>query len=246
MTSPSQTVIDTGTHPAETIPESLEVRHFPALERRALNLDRVAVAQALSKQSHVLFYSKYGAQVVLDSKIFSPLSRHRFWAVGKKTAAYIEERLNINVSVPKTENFKHLCQAVRASEDPLPLVAFGLLDHERDLSELAADLGVEFEHIPVYDSEAAVNMRKLTESFDEDRPDWLAFTSSRGAAIVIDALTTKTLSKLQKKKKIRLAAIGPSTAETIEEFELNVDLIADSPDREKLLEAIADAGEVSK
>jgi uroporphyrinogen-III synthase len=89
-------------------------------------------------------------------------------------------------------------------------------------------------------------MRELLESFDDDRPDWLAFTSSRGVEVVVDAIGADSLAKWQGKKKIRLAAIGPSTAKTIEHFELKADLVADEPDREGLLQAIADVGPIKK
>ena len=230
MTEPPIRVLDTGTSPPDEIPEGVEVRHQPALVRRALPIDRDDLEALLDDPHHVVFYSRFAAQIIVDLDL--PLQSHRLWAVGKKTAKQLKSQLASAVDVPTDENFEGLRAALSACGDPRPIVAFSLQDQTRDLSPVARNWSVDFTDFPVYES-APADRRDLAGAFDAHRPHWVTLTSSRGAHSVVDAIDTDRL------RHTRIAAIGPSTAHTATELGILPNLVPDTPDRTGLLQAIA-------
>ena len=68
--------------------------------------------------------------------------------------------------------------------------------------------------------------------------DWLAFTSSNGVRHFLDRLDAVGLD-LRALGRVKVAAIGPATAETLREYRLNADLIPTSHRSEGLVEALA-------
>ncbi len=68
--------------------------------------------------------------------------------------------------------------------------------------------------------------------------DWLVFTSGNGVRHFLDRLETRGLD-LRALGSVKLAAIGPSTAEALARYRLKADLVPDSYRSEALAEALA-------
>lgn len=68
--------------------------------------------------------------------------------------------------------------------------------------------------------------------------DWLVFSSSNGVRYFLDRLCS-TGSDLRKLGRIRLAAIGPGTAEELARYHLKADLVPDEYRAEALADALA-------
>lgn len=239
MTGEVIRVLDTGTRSPEQVPQSLDVRHQPALLRRPLEVDEALIADLFSQRHHIVFYSRFAAQVVLDLNVIATDADHQLWAVGQKTAALLGDHFKPPIGVPEDERFSGLRRLLSQCDEALPIAAFGLQGKPRDLDPVARDWGVGFTAISVYESVAA-SPDEICEAFDSHRPHWLTVTSSRGIHSIADAMGAAKLQRLQSLSELRVAAIGPSTAQSIRDYEIAVDLVSDSPDREGLLEAIAD------
>ncbi len=237
-------ILDTGTRRCETIPDGVELRHEPALLREALDVDAAAVGRRLRQPHHLVFYSHFAVATVASRSLISEPERHRFWAVGQRTAQALADRYGITPSFPDDQCFQGLIESLSERAEPLPLLAFGLKGQLRDLSPLARRWDVAFTSIPVYASVAAEGST-LRRAFDEVRPHWLALTSARGAQSVADAVGREKLHRLQSSEELRIAAIGLSTAARVEELGLRADLIPPSPDRSKMLFAIAQTSKLT-
>ncbi len=234
-------VLDTGTRRPDRIPECLDVRHQPALRRSPVEVDTTLVSELLSRRRHLVFYSRYAVQVVVDKKLIATADDHRLWAVGQKTATALEKNFAGPIQIPDDECFTGLRQALSQCDEALPIAAFGLLGTTRDLSSIAAQWGVDFTCIPVYQS-VPVDAESLVRAFTAHRPHWITVTSSRGAHSIADALDAGTLRRLHTAGDLRFAAIGPSTAETMRELELDAAVVLQTPTRAGLLQSIADEG----
>ncbi len=71
-----------------------------------------------------------------------------------------------------------------------------------------------------------------------DRYDWLVFSSSNGVRSVMERLLA-TGGDLRRLRHLRLAAIGPGTAEELQGYHLRPDLVPDEYRAEALAEALA-------
>ena len=231
-------IFDTGIRPAHTDAPGVELRHAPALLRRPLEFDARQARRLLRERCHIVFYSRFAVGVVVDRDIIDEPACHRYWAVGQKTADVLRERLDVDVDVPPREHFDDLRRMLSGCGEPLPIVAFGLLGTHRDLSDPARHWSVDFTTIAVYES-APRRADELRRSFDAFRPHWLTVTSSRGAEAVADAIGIDRLRDLQTSGALEIAAIGPSTAKTLEQLGLSADLVPEIPDRDALVTEIS-------
>jgi uroporphyrinogen III methyltransferase/synthase len=105
----------------------------------------------------------------------------------------------------------------------------------RSLESLGAEVLIAptVEILPLEDFEPLDQAIHRLDSFD-----WLVFTSANGVRHFFDRI--ETLGKdLRAIGHIKLAAIGPSTAETLAQYHLKVDLIPGSYRSEALAEALA-------
>lgn len=231
-------ILDTGTRPAASLPDGVDVRHQPALIREPLDVSLSDVALLEDGPCHVLFYSRFAVRCVADRGVELD-GDHRLWTVGPRTGALVEKHFEVRPDVPEDHHFRALRRCLLESGDRRPIVAFGLRGTDRDLSPVAQAWDVETETIDVYESRPAPPDR-LRRAFEDHEPDWLTTTSSRGVRSVVEALGDDRLARLQADGGLRIAAIGPSTAETLAEFGLNADAVPDNPGREELIEVIVD------
>lgn len=238
MIKPATRIFDTGTRRPDPVPDGVELVHQPALIRRELSVERDRLSTLESQPHHLVFYSRYAVETVAERGLIEASKHHRFWAVGSRTAEGIEARFDTAVDVPDDQHFTGLKEALADCDEPLPITAFGLRGTDRDLGDIASGWGVDFTPIPVYES-VPQDPDELAAAFDEFEPHWLCVTSSRGVRAVVDALDVDRLQALQSLERLGIAAIGPSTAATLAEFELSTDAIPDEPDRAELLRIIA-------
>ena len=239
MTDSPLRILDTGTRRPASVPSGIDLRHQPALVRRPLTLEPASLPEVLDRSCHIVFYSQFAVSTVADADIVSEPERHRFWAVGEQTKNLIAQRFGVDVDFGDTQEFESLRDKIAACDEPLPIVAFGLRGRSRDLTPVAAKWAVEVREIPVYESTAA-KPSDLAHAFDEHRPHWLTVTSSRGVESVVEAIGAQRLGEKQSAGSLHIAAIGPSTAQTLRKFDLQADLVPKTPDRALLLKAITE------
>ena len=237
MSDTALRILDTGTRAATPPSEIVEVRHQPALVRRRLPVDADQLSVTLSTPAHIVFYSRFAVQCMADR--ITDVDDHRLWAVGPKTAARVGEAWGVDAEFPDEHHFSGLRAQLEQCDDRRRIVAFGLRGKPRDLGDIADDWNTAFHSIDVYSSEPAPG-DELRTAFDDFRPHWIAVTSSRGAQAIADGVGRSRLAALQSEDKLRVAAIGPSTAQTLTGLEIRPDLICDDPDRDAMLEAIAE------
>lgn len=238
MTATEIRVLDTGTRRPDSIPETIDLHHHPALIRRPTPVDDGDLERFRHTRHHVVFYSRFAARTVIDRLPVELSNHHRIWAVGTNTAQFLERHLNRAVEVPASERFTGLHKALSKCGEPLPIAAFGLRGTSRDLGWVAEQWSVDFASIPVYES-VPEDADALADAFDDVEPDWLTVTSSRGVRSIADAVGSSQLRDLQESGKLQIAAIGPSTAVTLGEFGLDADAVPETPDRVEMLDAIA-------
>lgn len=254
-------ILDTGTRPVELGDADVELRHYPALKRRPVDFDTADVIAALNAPHHIVFYSRYAVGVVDQAGVIADPGRHQFWAVGRRTGAAIAEHFSVDAAIPDDQRFDGIAAALSASDAPRPIMAFGLRGKPRDLSAAARQWDVDFTAVPVYESTATDGVG-LAGLFDTFRPHWLTVTSSRGVEAIVEGLGADLFRQLQSENaqvsmpgppkfvggdklrtlqssgELRIGAIGPSTAETLDTIGLRADIIPSAPDRRQLLDAV--------
>ncbi|MFU8805999.1 MAG: uroporphyrinogen-III synthase, partial [Bradymonadaceae bacterium] len=206
-------ILYTGTRPPDHDGRAAVI-HLPMLAARPIAFDIDRLRMSLETPATFVFYSRHSARIIVESKLFegSDLSAHKFWAVGQKTAAYLEAHLNISVSSPRPEHFQALAQDLEKSTANGVIRAFSLAGSSRDLEPVANAHGVAFEEVPVYETTRHIGDDPLTV-LARERPRWIALTSPRGVDALVDALMDDP--GLEALEGRRLAAIGPTTAAAI-------------------------------
>jgi uroporphyrinogen III methyltransferase/synthase len=112
-------------------------------------------------------------------------------------------------------------------------------DSDRSASILE-DLGAEVLTAPTVAIRPVVDTSELDAAIARlDEFDWLVFTSSNGVKHLLDRIDALGLD-LRALGSIRLAAIGPATAETLATYRLRADLVPPSYRSEALADALID------
>ncbi|WP_158542335.1 uroporphyrinogen-III synthase [Lujinxingia litoralis] len=223
-------ILDTGLEAAGA-PTGADLHHCPALRVNWLRVENARLRALLNTPHHLIFYSAHAVESVLHQGLLTPeeAREHHLIAVGPLTAQVLANAFHVPVSVPERHYFESLIELLQRCE-PRDVLAMGLKDKTRDLSPVTSAWGVAFHEVPVYETEP--NCAALARALAELAPDWVTVTSSRGAEALRQALPE------QPARLPRIAAIGPRTAERLAELQLPADLIAPSPDRTLLIEAI--------
>jgi len=112
-------------------------------------------------------------------------------------------------------------------------------DQVPDLAKPLSELGAEVLVQPVIQIEAPSCWDAVDEALDRLATyDWLAFSSSNGVRYFLDRLLS-TRGDLRRLGNVRLAAIGPGTADELARYHLKADLVPEEYRAEALAEALA-------
>jgi uroporphyrinogen-III synthase len=211
-------------------------------------------ALAEEKVDYVIFMSVNGVQHLLDvaatlglkKQLKTCLNVVGTLAVGPKTAEALEKN-QIRVSVvPEKYTSDGIMQALQkrgASGKTIYIPRTSQAPPE--LAEKLRQMGNRVTEIYVYESKLPSD-KELNEKFlrdlSEERIDAIIFSSSLGARNLVDMLkndiaTQKLLALI--KTKTTVVAIGPTTAKTLNDMGLKVDVMPEKHLFEEALDALA-------
>lgn len=234
-------IVYTGTRAPTDTPAPLEVHHRPLLEVSPLDVDHRDLAELTEQPTALVVFSKNAVRSLRHNDAQSavePLSRHDWWAVGRKTAAFLRDVLGVRASYPEAQRFEGLRSALAEADLPDRVVAFTLEGTSRDLSPILDDRGIEYIQFPVYRTEP-VDYPDLDELVGDAQ--WFILTSPKG----IDSLAGIAPDReelVDRMRSIHVAAIGPKTARAARNLGLDLAFVPPEPDRDALLRKIAAMG----
>ena len=112
--------------------------------------------------------------------------------------------------------------------------------HQADaLAERLSELGAEIAFQPAIEISDPPDWGPVDRALAElGQYDWLVFSSANGVSSLLDRLR-QTQGDLRKLAGVKLAAIGPSTAEELARYHLRADLVPDQYRAEALAAALA-------
>ncbi len=114
---------------------------------------------------------------------------------------------------------------------------------EEELSDLLAGLGAEVVRFPTIEIRPVPDLGPLDRALEDPRRyDWIVFTSPNGVQVFFERLA-RAGRDARALAGVRLAAIGPKTAERLAACGLQADRVPGSATSEALLEAFRAAGE---
>ena len=203
---------------------------------------------------YVIFMSVNGVQHLLDAaenlglkdNLKSCLNSVATMAVGPKTAEALEKnRVHVSI-VPEKYTSDGIMQTLRergASGKTIYIPRTSQAPPE--LAETLRQMGNSVTEIYVYESKLPSD-RELNEKFlrdlSEGRIDAIIFSSSLGAKNLVDMLKGSIAAKQLLdliKTKTAVVAIGPTTAKTLTEMGLNVDVMPEKHLFKEALDALA-------
>lgn len=227
-------VVYTGTRePGEV--SGVELVHLPMLARLALPL-RADLDQELHRDGHptrhAVFFSRNAAEYALDALGRTAFSATTVWAVGEQTASWLGSVLDQDVRHPAREDFVGLVEELQAAigADDL-VVSFELEGTDRPLEEVGLPCRVV--SVPTYKT-VGTNWDDLDGVLRRIAPQWVVFASPRAFDVFRENLHHRVVGDCY-----RVAAIGPSTRDAIEQAGDRVDFVPERPDLEALLGELA-------
>lgn len=166
-------------------------------------------------------------------------------AIGPQTRAAVEG-LGIRVTyVPEEYRAEAVVEGLRASLSAGQAVLLPRADIARDvLSRELRQMGLEVDEVTAYCTVAgARNAEPMREMLLAGQIDYITFTSSSTVRNFVQALGEPDLPGLLQSRPVKVAAIGPVTAQTARELGLPVHIQAAKYTIDGLLQAlVADAG----
>jgi uroporphyrinogen-III synthase len=222
----------TGTRAPDFDDTLCELLHLPMLESEPVEFNPSIIAELLKEKVQVVFFSSKGVSAVASS----PLEQHlksrdvEIWAVGTKTAEFIEGALDVQARVPGRQDFEGI-RAELDHADTRKIVVFGLEDSPRALGDALAERIVH--EFPVYRTFPRL-YPSLGERLEDFQPQWIAFTSPRG----LDAFASQADQFDFPWREAKMAAIGPTTGEALREHGLEPSVQLEEPGRNRLIRRI--------
>jgi uroporphyrinogen-III synthase len=227
-------VVYTGTRPPESSSDRLSVRHWPLLETSFSELERSDLVPGVRDTSTaVVLYSKNAVRAVKQwpwSEAFVD-QVDAWWAVGSKTATFASKQLAVDCRAPSISTFDGLIESLRAAELPEQLLSLTVHGKTRDLTRAIGGRSTQWRDIAVYRT-APVTWHQARRNLLGQEADWVAVTSPRGVRALVDQIDRPAL------RSVRIAAIGPTTADALTDHGLTSDAIPDDPGGRNLIRAI--------
>lgn len=198
--------------------------------------------QNLKKYDWIIFTSENGVRYFFNrlfqyGKDKKELNKIKICAIGPKTAREIE-RLGLNVDIipdnyqaeavvsllirRKIKGKKILLPRAKVARDVIP----------KELTKMGAKIDV----VEAYRTIKPKKLDKLNEIYGLKNIDVITFTSSSTAKNFVEIVGKRRSQKLL--KDVSIAAIGPITKKTVEDFGLNVDIVPRSYTMRGLTNAI--------
>jgi len=232
--------------------------YIPAIEIKSLrNLAVVKkfISELAEKQiDYVIFMSTNGVKYLFEAaeelrlalKLQESLSKTLLIAVGPRTAEALKKRQLRVDRVPTKYSSEGLLESfqnesLKGKKIRIPRTS----NATPTLTDQLRKRGAEVEEVYVYESGLPMDV-KLKSQFYEDltngRIDALVFGSGLSAKNIFKMLAEKAPIKQIRsliKEKVTTVAIGPTTAEALEELQLEVDVIPEDYLFERALSALA-------
>jgi uroporphyrinogen-III synthase len=232
--------------------------YIPAIEIKSLrNLAVVKkfISELAEKQiNYVIFMSTNGVKYLFEAaeelrlalKLQENLSKTLLIAVGPRTAEALKKRQLRVDRVPTKYSSEGLLESfqnesMKGKKIRIPRTS----NATPTLTDQLRKRGAEVEEVYVYESGLPMDV-KLKSQFYEDlkngRIDALVFGSGLSAKNIFKMLAEKAPIKQIRsliKEKVTTVAIGPTTAEALEELQVEVDVIPEDYLFERALSALA-------
>ncbi|KAI9020852.1 tetrapyrrole biosynthesis, uroporphyrinogen III synthase [Phycomyces nitens] len=228
----------------ELAANSFAYTFIPVLDHASTSLPVLAETLLAGPQPYngLILTSQRAVQAVsgaLGSLVLSPdtvlaWSMLPVFVVGPRTASDLRQiDLFSSSTITVADRATELCDAIQAS---LPVHNQSLLflsgDKRRDvIPRRMAEASIKVHEIKSY---ATCPHPLLKEHLDTIKPcldDWAVYFSPSGIRFIVDALGSLPVTKV--------AAIGPTTAEYLEQLGLTVHVVADHPDAVHLVSSMA-------
>lgn len=229
------TVLYTGTRRPRIEHPRIRVLHRAMLKSAPIDFDHTRTHQLAKSSKTLVFYSPNAVKHLAASGVVDGLELHKktTWAVGEKTAESLRDAFGITARVPEDPQFTGMLSHFSARRPDLPLVAFGIQDSPRTLignapGQFSAPDADHVHQIPIYQT-TAQHHPDLVEFIAREAIRWVALSSPRGVDAFVSHLSPADLTRL------RLAAIGPTTADAIRQHGLHLDLMVELPDRDQMM-----------
>ncbi|MDP5272697.1 uroporphyrinogen-III C-methyltransferase [Chengkuizengella axinellae] len=227
-----------------------EAVEFPVIElkqpedEQTLNkLDQAL--QQLEQYHWVVFTSVNGVDYFFkrlrDLRIDIRTMQHaRIAAVGPKTAGALEERGLVVTSIPKQFQGEGLLEGILPELEKNQNVLLPRADIAREyLPKKLNELGLNVTEVDVYENVISDHgLEEVLTYINKNRLNVITFTSSSTVRNLVDILTREGLDAKQYLNGVTIVCIGPITAQTAQEYGLNVTKVAEEATIESLIEAI--------
>jgi uroporphyrinogen-III synthase len=225
----------TGLRPPETqLPPDFILHHWSTIQ-----IDFLEPSENLQiqKPGYLFFLSQNGvlAFYLHQEKILPCLDDVEIWAVGKVTAKAIKELFNIEANVPIEQNAIGLTETFANKEKKTALLITAEKPRQEFLNFLKQNKW-EFQRINLYKTNLRIDMR--WQQLDFRQNDIILFTSP---STVSGFLQNRSFRKNESIPKI--IAIGPSTAQAINEKLGIKPIIAHEPNIDVIFKQITTLGD---
>jgi uroporphyrinogen-III synthase len=181
----------------------------------------------------VAFFVQACEKMAYDIESFS----NRIACVGEKTAAEVKKNGFPVDLVPKTKTSEGLVEEKEFKESKNLKILIPGAEDARGFFEKELGIQHNIVSISLYRKEIRQPSNDDVKNLLQESIEWILFYSPSAVRCFIDGMDkNKALAFL---KKAQIAVIGPVTAEFIKEQGLTVDVIAEEPSTEKLIERIS-------
>lgn len=218
-----------------------DVIQFPTIKIVPIDIDITSLP--IPEQYHWVIFTSVNAVEIyydrlrdngLDSRAFS---NSKICAIGVKTVESLE-RIGIYPDfIPIQSSGRGIESEIKDIKDQRILLPRAEIATE-ELPETLKDRGAIVDNLPLYKTEKVSNKdsQSIGNDLEDGSIDMVTFTSSSTVRNFFDMFPKMKKTHLLKNTKV--SVIGPRTAETVEEYGVKVDIVADEATIQSLADAI--------
>lgn len=229
-------ILYTGTREPTEVPSKLRLSHLPMLDVEHLTFE----VPKPGDRTAVVFFSKNAVDAVTSKPDADRLSSRDcdFWAVGPKTARYLETELDVSARYPDGHHFEGLVQTLRTHFQGRQIVSFELEGTTNDISEALAGEEWSVRRVPAYRTSAA-RYPDIEHRLQQLCVDGIAFTSPKGVDVFRTNLERANFDLRDLGTIPTLGAIGPKTATAVARRFWAPKIRLDKPSKKRLIQRLA-------